>query len=184
MLATRQTAAESWDWRTDGRTEEGRERGMGLYLQSNFNGENGSENNVKIKQNLQNKNKQDGEGGQDTSRKGERSVDVHQKRKSTSKQGASPAHHQSLSTWRQARRQIGKTSQHESPLRAGAGGSALVWRLQAGRGSFQGRPQQDPGLNSTCLDASVIHPIYLQTQNRPWDVGQESREWVCFCRAT
>lgn len=58
MLATRQTAAESWDWQR----EEGREREMGLYLQSNFNGENGSENNVKIKQNLQNKNKQDGGG--------------------------------------------------------------------------------------------------------------------------
>lgn len=35
---------------------------MGLYLQSNFNGENGSENNVKIKQNLQNKKKQGGDG--------------------------------------------------------------------------------------------------------------------------
>lgn len=52
-------SSESWDWQR----EEGRERGAGLYLQSNFNGENGGKNNVKIKQNLQNRNKQDGEGG-------------------------------------------------------------------------------------------------------------------------
>lgn len=33
-----------------------------VYLQSNFNGENGSKNNIKIKQNLQNKKKQGGDG--------------------------------------------------------------------------------------------------------------------------
>lgn len=41
---------------------EGHGRGSGLYLQSNFNGENGSKNNIKIKQNLQNKKKQGGDG--------------------------------------------------------------------------------------------------------------------------
>lgn len=47
----------------------GRGEALGLYLQSNFNGENGSENNVKIKQNLQNKKKQGGDGvGRERSR--------------------------------------------------------------------------------------------------------------------
>lgn len=42
------------------------------YLQSNFNGENGSENNVKIKQNLQNKEKQGGDGGSRGGQRGPR----------------------------------------------------------------------------------------------------------------
>jgi hypothetical protein len=45
-----------------GRKEEKERRRWGLYLQSNFNGENGSKNNVKIKQNLQNKKKHSGDG--------------------------------------------------------------------------------------------------------------------------
>lgn len=95
-----------------------------------------------------------------------------------------PPHHQSLCTWRQVGRQGGKTSQHQLLLRASTGGSGSVWCLQAGVGSFQGRPQQGLGVSSICWDASFIHPIYLQTQSGPWDVGQKPREWVCFCWAT
>lgn len=51
-------------------------------------------------------------------------------------------------------------------------------------GSFQGRPQRELGVSSICWDAAFINPIYSQTQSGPWDVGQRTREWVFFYRAT
>lgn len=73
--------------------------GGGVYLQSNFNGENGSKNNIKIKQNLQNKEKQGGDGeGKGESKQEESSAMFTGK-------GTTPQTHStrllSLSTWKQ-----------------------------------------------------------------------------------
>lgn len=63
VSARQKQRASGGSWRT------GWGEALGLYLQSNFNGENGSENNVKIKQNLQNKKKHGGNGvGRERSR--------------------------------------------------------------------------------------------------------------------
>lgn len=80
--------------------EEGRRggAGVGLYLQSNFNGENGSKNNIKIKQNLQNKEKQGGDGeGKGESRMGGEVSGCSPERDHTSNHDT---RHLNLSTWR------------------------------------------------------------------------------------